>query len=100
MRADLPHAWILNAWIFDLRRCGKCARESLLIHSALTWNSYVRVSCCLRSGGFLLRPSGLSCLFVTVPAMISGDADLPCGQKILDIRASEREKCRKFIDIL
>ena len=53
MRADLPHAWILNAWIFDLRRCGKCARESILIHSALAWSSYVRVAPCLRSGVFL-----------------------------------------------
>ncbi len=82
MRADLPHAWILNAWIFDLRRCGKCARESILIHSALTWNSYVRVPCCLRSGGFLQRPSGLSCLFVTVPSHAQ------CQQALTDIWAS------------
>lgn len=53
MRADIPHAWSLNAWIFNLRPCGKCAREDILIHSALTWSSYVRMAPCLRSGGFL-----------------------------------------------
>ncbi|SCM74566.1 hypothetical protein KL86DES1_22019 [uncultured Desulfovibrio sp.] len=38
--------------------------------------------------------------YCAAESVLRGGFDLSGGQEILDIRACEREKCRKFIDIL